>query len=175
MFGSKIDFTLHIFTIISIYAFFGLLEVKVYLFFAVLNVLLLFVAVSDFLPFLKLLPKFIQSLFGNALSLILFIPIFDSLAKHYIKDIKFDLGAIQAAVEKGVDDTGGYHFDTFCESVCSPAYLEVILNSKASWLHFWEESLKTLWWDAPPFAWAFAVLSILLSVLPFIKKYFSWN
>ncbi|PKH88332.1 hypothetical protein [Colwellia sp. Bg11-28] len=173
MFGSKIDFTLHFITIAFIVTFFGSLEVKIYMIFAALNLLLLFVAVGDFLPFLKMVPKFLQSVLGNVFSLLCFIPLFDNLAKHYIEDLKFDAAAIKAAFEKGVDDTGGYHFDTFCQSVCSPSNLEVIMSSKISWLNFWEESLKTLWWDAPPFAWSFALLSILLSAFPFIKKHLS--
>lgn len=40
---------------------------------------------------------------------------------------------------------------------------------------FWNKSLTTLWWDAPPFAWLFFVGSILLSIFLAIKKRNSTN
>lgn len=160
MFGSLTDFVLHGIILVLTYIFFGILEVKVYFSFIVLNFICTTLVVGDYFQLLHFIPKFIQSVLSSLLSLLLFVPLFDVTAKKFIKTNESDLILIKSLL----DNNDTYLSNSFCQLGCSHATLEKIQLTKTYWLHFWEASLTTLYWDAPPFAWFFFGITLLISI-----------
>lgn len=136
MFVGVIDLFLHLIAICLTYIFFGSFDAKVYIAFAVIHLLLIWLAFGDFVDFLEKAPLGLVNFITNIISVGIFVPALAEFGESKILKNSKELLNIKDALSKPPTIEGSYYVKNVCE-VCSKEEVVEQANLIQGYIDVW--------------------------------------